>query len=642
MSGGDYDNQRSPDRRSRSRSRSPNRLSPSHNNQQASSQRHYHRSSSRSNNSFNFHDRRNNRYQSSHSSNNNNSYDHRSNTGDRLSQTVNLYSDRELGLKYRWEKTVHVSNIPYDMRWTALKDLFRTEVGEVMYTEVFERDGKSLGCGSVEFRTVEEAKRAVEKMHQFEYGGRKLAVKLDEEGFRTRRAKYQSLEGRLSQKGNVLHHQSNLSNQFGGGDGNTGSLSRSSQIAEGFRTRRAKYQSLEGRLSQKGNVLHHQSNLSNQFGGGDGNTGSLSRSSQIAGLNSVGVSLSGYSSVSGIPPYILQRLGIEGPITNKVFVANLDFKCDEKKVRDVFSLAGRIRDVTLKRTKEGQSRGMAIVEYEYPLEAVQAVSMFNEQQLYDRIMAVKIDLKDEGKDDGRPMKLPSGLKSIGVGLGIAGNPLRAANVNQLEPPMPQINQINSNPMQNITPNVSDYMNHSDLTALQALSQLSPSAISALTQLAASGFTGLNSLTGLQSTNSGLGSSSLNVDPYSNSNSIYSSLAGGYSNYQQSSGLTGTSQLSSQLSGSFYKDDDARLGQTAPVGVSTVSSVRTQPTSSFAGGRSVLGTGVGGVGGLGSSLSAYSTSNTSTQRSVGGVLSNTGVAGPNASVYDRARGRSPYR
>jgi len=50
---------------------------------------------------------------------------------------------------------------------------------------------------------------------------------------------------------------------------------------------------------------------------------------------------------------------------------------------------------------------MAIVEYDHPFEAVQAVSMFNEQQLYDRIMAVKIDLKDEGKDDGRPMKLPS-------------------------------------------------------------------------------------------------------------------------------------------------------------------------------------------------------------------------------------------
>jgi hypothetical protein len=50
---------------------------------------------------------------------------------------------------------------------------------------------------------------------------------------------------------------------------------------------------------------------------------------------------------------------------------------------------------------------MAVIEYEHPIEATQAVSMFNEQQLYDRIMAVKIDLKDEGKDDGRSMKLPS-------------------------------------------------------------------------------------------------------------------------------------------------------------------------------------------------------------------------------------------
>jgi hypothetical protein len=40
------------------------------------------------------------------------------------------------------------------------------------------------------------------------------------------------------------------------------------------------------------------------------------------------------------------------------------------------------------------------------------------------------------------------------------------------------------------------MNHGDLSALQVLSQLTPSAISALTQLASSGFSGLNSLAGL--------------------------------------------------------------------------------------------------------------------------------------------------
>jgi hypothetical protein len=98
-------------------------------------------------------------------------------------------------------------------------------------------------------------------------------------------------------------------------------------------------------------------------------------------------------------------------------------------------------------------------------------------------------------------------------------------------------------------------------------------------------------------------------------------------------------------GPFYKDDDARLGQSAPVGVSAMSSGRTQVTSSFAGGRGVLGSGVGvgGITGLGSSLGVYTTSPSSAQRSVGGVLgSSGGVPGPNAGIYERPRGRSPYR
>ena len=47
-----------------------------------------------------------------------------------------------------------------------------------------------------------------------------------------------------------------------------------------------------------------------------------------------------------------------------------------------------------------------------------------------------------------------GLKSIGAGLGIAGNALRPGNVNQLEQPMPQMAPVNHNPIQNIQPNVS--------------------------------------------------------------------------------------------------------------------------------------------------------------------------------------------
>jgi hypothetical protein len=57
----------------------------------------------------------------------------------------------------------------------------------------------------------------------------------------------------------------------------------------------------------------------------------------------------------------------------------LVYTVDEKKLREVFRLAGRCVSVELSRDKEGKSRGHAVIEYDHPVEAVQAISMFNNQ-----------------------------------------------------------------------------------------------------------------------------------------------------------------------------------------------------------------------------------------------------------------------
>ena len=44
-----------------------------------------------------------------------------------------------------------------------------------------------------------------------------------------------------------------------------------------------------------------------------------------------------------------------------------------KKIRDIFKMAGNIINAELKEDKEGKSRGMAIVQFEHPIEAVQAI-----------------------------------------------------------------------------------------------------------------------------------------------------------------------------------------------------------------------------------------------------------------------------
>ena len=49
----------------------------------------------------------------------------------------------------------------------------------------------------------------------------------------------------------------------------------------------------------------------------------------------------------------------------------LSYDVDEKKMREVFRLAGRVMNVQLNKDKEGKSRGHGIIEFTHPVEAVQ-------------------------------------------------------------------------------------------------------------------------------------------------------------------------------------------------------------------------------------------------------------------------------
>lgn len=71
--------------------------------------------------------------------------------------------------------------------------------------------------------------------------------------------------------------------------------------------------------------------------------------------------------------------------------------------------------------KEGKSRGFGVVEFDHPVEAVQAISMLNNQMLYERRLSVRMDRVDKGDLFS---KLPEGLKSVGMGLGANGVPLQ--------------------------------------------------------------------------------------------------------------------------------------------------------------------------------------------------------------------------
>ncbi|KAM4676633.1 myelin expression factor 2 [Discoglossus pictus] len=92
---------------------------------------------------------------------------------------------------------VFISNIPYDMKWQAIKDLMREKVGEVTYVELFkDAEGKSRvsAVGNnllevvVEFKDMEFVTKALEVMNKHDLSGRPLNIKADPDGEHARRA----------------------------------------------------------------------------------------------------------------------------------------------------------------------------------------------------------------------------------------------------------------------------------------------------------------------------------------------------------------------------------------------------------------------------------------------------------------------
>nr|XP_009926565.1 PREDICTED: heterogeneous nuclear ribonucleoprotein M isoform X3 [Haliaeetus albicilla] len=133
-----------------------------------------------------------------------------------------------------------------------------------------------------------------------------------------------------------------------------------------------------------------------------------------------------------IPPSILNNPNIPneiihalqaGRLGSTVFVANLDYKVGWKKLKEVFSMAGVVVRADILEDKDGKSRGIGTVTFEQAIEAVQAISMFNGQLLFDRPMHVKMDERAFPKGDffppERPQQLPrmegpfGGMENIG-------------------------------------------------------------------------------------------------------------------------------------------------------------------------------------------------------------------------------------
>lgn len=204
-------------------------------------------------------------------------------------------------------RRVVIANIPYHVTWNKLKQTFRDQLGFTGYLRLMKSNGRPNGMGLMEFKSIEGAEKAIEKMHRFEIGDRRIIVREE-----------------------TLRDQERMANMEFDGPSNP-------QMDSGMMP------------------PNPGSGMPPQQCGNAGNN------------------------LSNLTPNVLEGMGVRGPITDSLYISNLDYGVDWRKIKDIFKIAGRVIHATVKQDDEGRSKGVAVVRFEHPYEALLAWSMFNGQ-----------------------------------------------------------------------------------------------------------------------------------------------------------------------------------------------------------------------------------------------------------------------
>lgn len=298
---------------------------------------------------------------------------------------------------------VYVGNLDWRVSWQDLKDLGNT-VGTVRYADVMQMaDGKSKGCGIIEFASAADARRAIQELNDHDLNGRPIFVREDREA-----------KGAGTFRGGAgARSNGNGSEQGGGRGGGT-------KVYVGNLSFDTSWQTLKDFMRRAGNVLHadipqRDDGKPKGFGLVEFENANFARRAcqTLNGAELDGRSLTvrmdkqasfdnangGYGAGAG---YVQNdRSSSGGGANTKVFVGNLSFDTSWQDLKDFMRSAGNVVHVDVPQRPDGKPKGFGLVTFETAAAARRACQSLDNEELHGRQLQVRLDAKADGGGGAR-------------------------------------------------------------------------------------------------------------------------------------------------------------------------------------------------------------------------------------------------
>lgn len=256
---------------------------------------------------------------------------------------------------------VYIGNLSWDTTWQNLKDFAMREVGDVVHAEITsDYDGRSKGCGVLDFSSIKAARKACKKLNKIEFMGRHLLIR----------------EDRIKK---------DIDNRFICETSSTDLCVIVSNLPSGIT-----WHSLKDHMRQVGNV--ERANLIGKSSGivtyqhlKDAKRAIRQLHNSI--LDSNHISVREYHRNGRDETSKSLNFGVS------VFVGNIPYEISWQDLKDHMRRCGNVDRADILKDFVGQSKGCAMVTYQHPKEAQRAIRELQDSILGGRRIFVRRDLK---------------------------------------------------------------------------------------------------------------------------------------------------------------------------------------------------------------------------------------------------------
>lgn len=278
-------------------------------------------------------------------------------------------------------RRVYVGNLAWEVSWQDLKDHMKSTGLDVKLANVMNTpDGRSKGCGIVEFHNAEDAKQAVETLNDTELRGRQIFVREDRE------------EQRGGPGGH--HHQ-------GGHHFSSGEQAKSRRVYVGNLSWDVAWQDLKDHMRGAGEVVHAE--IMREHNGRSKGCGIVEFATEGDAQNAI-ASLTD-TELKGRMVFVREDResssqtgagGSGGRVNTSVYVWNLTPETSWQDLKDHMRRAGNVDSATILTNAQGESIGCGVVVYQRPQEATRAIRELQNSELKGQQISVREDRAQSG------------------------------------------------------------------------------------------------------------------------------------------------------------------------------------------------------------------------------------------------------